>query len=108
MIRRGMRAAADAAVPAVLDAVVAALRSGRTVRDGLEAAAEHGLLAPVLRDVLSRSEHAPLRDALDRLASAHPLPSLRFAAVAMVLALDSGAAQATTLETAAHRARDRV
>lgn len=108
MILGRRRAAIEAAVPAVLDAVVAALRSGGTVRDGLTAAAAHGPLADDISRVLDHGDDTTLRDALDGLARSHPVRPLRFAVSAMLLALETGAAQAPALEAAADRVRHRV
>ena len=108
MILAGRGAAIEPAVPAVLDAVVAALRSGGTLRDGLASASVHGPLAADIRRVLDHGDDATLRDALDTLARTHPVRPLRFAVSAMLLALDTGAAQTPALEAAAARVRHRV
>ena len=56
----------EVAIAPMLDAVVAALRSGGSLRDGLDAAARHELLGPALRAVLARADAGVgLRDALD-------------------------------------------
>jgi Flp pilus assembly protein TadB len=108
-LRRGRREHPGVAIASVIDAVAAALRSGATVRDGLDEAARAGPVAPVLRACLARADAGMgLRDALVATGSAHPSVELRIAFAAMALALDTGAAHATTLELVAQRVRDRV
>src|SRR5690606_29949282 len=98
----------DDAVGPMVDAVVAALRSGRSLRDGIEAASDNGPLAAQLRDLLVRSESVPLRDALAGWGNGHASSAVRLAAAAMVISLDTGGAQAVTLERVARRVRDRA
>jgi Flp pilus assembly protein TadB len=99
----------DAAVAPLLDAVASALRSGASVRVGLEAAARDGPFASILRGALARADSgAGLRGALDALARRCPEGELRMALAAMSLALGMGAAHAATLDTVAQRARERV
>jgi tight adherence protein B len=103
------RHSADESLPAVLDHVAAALRSGGAIVDGLEAAAGRGDLAPALRGVLLRVRAGmPLRDALRALTAAHPTPGVRFAVAAMCIALDTGGAHADALDAVAQRVRDQL
>jgi Flp pilus assembly protein TadB len=99
----------DLAVAPMLDAVASGLRSGATLKDALDVTARHGPLAPVMRSVLARADSGSgLRDALDVSARTQPSSELQLAFAAMTLALDTGAAHASTLDTVAQRARDRL
>jgi Flp pilus assembly protein TadB len=101
--------ALDPAIAPAIDTIVATLRSGGTLRDGLDAVAAAGPLGPTVRTVLVRADAGVgLRDAVATGARVHPSADIRFVMAAMTLALDTGAAQAATLDVVAQRVRERV
>lgn len=111
---RAMRGRATAllarSVPEVLDAVARSCRAGSSVVGALgDLGADDGLAGPVFADVARQVGHGvSLRDALDGVVTAHPEPSVRLAAAALLVGADTGAAPARAVDGVAATLRDRV
>lgn len=99
-----------AALPGALERMAAELRGGGTVAGGLSAlAATPDLLAPDLRRVCSRVElGSSLPDALSTWPAARPLPGVREATGALVVAATMGGRAAGALDALAASLRERL
>ncbi|MBW3536176.1 MAG: type II secretion system F family protein [Actinobacteria bacterium] len=100
----------EQAVPAVLDSIARALRSGASLLQALdEAAAERGPLQAELRRVVSEAERgAGVTAALDAWADRQPTGAIRLAAAALCLGAEMGGANARTVEGVASTVRQRL
>lgn len=99
------------AVPEALEAVGRALRAGAATRRAIAVAARGapGALAADLADVVRRTEHGvSLAAALERWATATPVPGVRLAVAALTLAGEAGGDAARSVEGVAATLRDRV
>lgn len=102
---------AESALPHVLDAVAAALRSGASLRQAVAEAARVAppALAADMAAVERAAAHgAALAGALDAWARRRPLPGVRLAAAALALAADTGGAQARAVDGVAATVRARL
>lgn len=97
-------------VPDALDAVARSCRAGSSVVGALSALGpDDGPAGPVLSAAARRVERGvALRDALDDLVAAHPDPSVRLAAAALLVGADTGAAPARAVDGVAATLRDRA
>ena len=106
------RAAAkrEEAVPQVLDAIARALRSGASLLQALdEAAQEDGPLQPELQRVVAEAERgAGVGAALDSWAERQPSASIRLAAAALSLGAETGGANARAVDGVASTVRQRL
>lgn len=100
----------EESVPAVLDSIARALRSGASLLQALgEAAAEPGPLQLELRRVVSEAERgAGVSAALDAWADRQPSGAIRLAAAALCLGAEMGGANARTVEGVASTVRQRL
>ena len=101
----------EAALPAALEAMARALRSGGSMRQAVEeaAAATPGPLAAELRLVsVQAARGAPLVTALQALAERQPLPGVRLTVAALCLGVETGGAQARAVDGVASTLRDRL
>ena len=101
----------EASLPAALEAVARALRSGASSRQAVEEAA--ATTVGPLGEELSRvavqvGRGAPLVSALEGLARRRPLPGVRLAVAALCLGVETGGAQARAVDGVAHTLRDRL
>ncbi|MFN2607733.1 MAG: type II secretion system F family protein [Acidimicrobiales bacterium] len=110
--RRGRGdARVEAGLPAALEAVARALRSGASLRQAVEEAAERtpGPLGAELSRVATQARRgAPLVRALEGLADRRPLPGVRLAVAALCLGAETGGAQARAVDGVAATLRDRL
>jgi tight adherence protein B len=110
--RRGQGPArVEAALPAALEAMARALRSGGSMRQAVEeaATATPGPLAAELRLVSAQAARgAPLVTALEGLGERQPLPGVRLAVAALCLGVETGGAQARAVDGVASTLRDRL
>ena len=97
-------------VPAVLDSIARALRSGASLFQALgEAADERGPLQPELRLVVSEAERgAGVSAALNAWADRQPSGGIRLAAAALCLGAEMGGANARTVEGVASTVRQHL
>ena len=100
----------EESVPAVLDSIARALRSGASLLQALgEAAQERGPLQNELRLVVSEAERgAGVSAALDAWADRQPSGAIRLAAAALCLGAEMGGANARTVEGVASTVRQRL
>lgn len=101
----------EAALPAALEAMARALRSGGSMRQAVEeaATATPGPLGAELRLVSAHAARgAPLVTALQGLGERQPLPGVRLAVAALCLGVETGGAQARAVDGVASTLRDRL
>jgi tight adherence protein B len=101
----------DAALPGGLESVARALRSGASLRQAVEEAAEvtSGALGHELSRVSADVGHGmPLVAALEQLAERRPLPGVRLAVAALCLGAETGGAQAQAVDGVATTIRERL
>jgi tight adherence protein B len=99
-----------ASLPEAIDAVAAAVRSGRSVHDGLAVAADAAppRLAAELRAVVTDTERGvPLTDALDRWSGTSTVPGAPLVASAVGLTGETGGDVAAALGGVADTLRER-
>jgi tight adherence protein B len=110
--RRGRGdATVERALPAALEAVARGLRSGASLTQALDEAANaaQGSLGAELRRVTREAGHgAGLVDALEQLAVRRPLPGVRLAVAALCLGVETGGAQARAVDGVAVTIRERL
>jgi tight adherence protein B len=110
--RRGRRQARlEADLPAALEAIARALRSGASLRQAVAEAATTtpGTLGVELGLVASdAASGVPLVGALEELAARRPLPGVRLAVAALCLGAETGGAQARAVDGVAATLRDRL
>ena len=102
---------AEAALPAVLEAVARGLRSGGSLRQAVaEAAAEiPGPLGAELRLVAAAADRGtPLVDALEAWGTRSPSQGVRLAVAALCLGAETGGAQARAVDGVAATLRERL
>ncbi len=108
----GRRSASiEAALPAALEAVARALRTGSSLRQAVGEAAT--AVAPPLRNDLATvatqvERGAPLTVALESWAEACPVAGVRLAVAALALGADTGGAQARAVDGVAATIRERL
>ena len=111
-VRRGEGSArVEAALPAALEAMARALRSGGSMRQAVveAAVATRGPLAAELQVVaLHAARGIPLVTALERLAERQSLAGVRLAVAALCLGVETGGAQARAVDGVASTLRDRL
>ncbi|HEX6596550.1 MAG TPA: type II secretion system F family protein [Acidimicrobiales bacterium] len=101
----------EGVLPAALEAVARALRSGASLRQAVAeaAGATPGRLGRELDVVAAQVERgAMLLDALEALAVRRPLPGVRLAVAALCLGVETGGAQARAVDGVATTLRDRM
>lgn len=101
----------EAALPGGLESVARALRSGASLRQAVEEAAEAtpGALGQELARVAADVGHgAPLVAALEHLAERRPLPAIRLAVAALAVGAETGGAQAQAVDGVATTVRERL
>ncbi|MGI9034062.1 MAG: type II secretion system F family protein [Acidimicrobiales bacterium] len=115
LVLRSRRGAGDARVesdlPAALEAVARAMRSGASLRQAVEEAAGRtpGSLGSELATVAAQAARgAPLVQALEGLAERRQLPGVRLAVAALCLGAETGGAQAKAVDGVATTLRDRL
>ena len=110
--RRGRAdTAVESALPAALEAVARALRSGASLRQAVAEAAEvtPGSLGSELTAVAVEAGHGvPLVEALEGLASRRPLAGVRLTAAALCLGAETGGAEARAVDGVAATLRERL
>jgi tight adherence protein B len=110
--RRGRgELALEAALPAALEAVARALRSGASLRQAVAEAAEvtPGALGSELGAVAAHADHGvPLVEALEGFASRRPLAGVRLATAALCLGAETGGAEARAVDGVADTLRERL
>jgi len=110
--RRGRGdAALESALPAALEAVARALRSGASLRQAVAEAAEvtPGPLGSELAAVAAEADHGvPLVQALEGLASRRPLAGVRLTTAALCLGAETGGAEARAVDGVAATLRERL
>lgn len=100
----------EAGVPAAMESVARSLRSGASMRQAISEAASttHGPLGAELVLVARSSSHGePLVGCLERLATRHPIPSVRLAVAALCLGIETGGSQARAIDGVATTLRER-
>jgi len=101
----------ERALPGALESVARALRSGGSMRQAVEEAAQAtpGQLGIELGRVATQaSRGAPLVTALEGLSERRPLPGVRLAVAALCLSVETGGAQARAVDGVAATLRDRL